>query len=66
MERVKQQIKVTFSNGDYLYTSIYGTNESILEYYRMDKIFNLGNGGNDNLVKVRSVEFLNNDNGGTK
>lgn len=66
MERVKQQIKVTFTNGDYLFTSIYGTNESILEYYRMDKIFNLGNGGNDNLVKVRSVEFLNNDNGGTK
>ncbi len=52
-----KSIKVTFSNGDYLVTSINGTDEEIKEYY-LNKNFNLGNGEHDLIVSAEKVEFL--------
>ena len=49
-------IKVHFSNGDSLVTSINGTNEEIKRYY-IGNVFNLGV-VDDLLVTATKVEFL--------
>ena len=52
--------KITFSDGDTITTDLAAnlTDNEILEYYKIGKIFNLGCGENDNLVKVVKVEIL--------
>ena len=51
------EVKVTFDNGDYLYTEINGTAKEIINYYQ-GKIFNLGNGENDLMAICTTVEFI--------
>lgn len=54
-----KSIKVFFDNGDYLVTSINGevSDKDITDYY-VGKLFNLGQGGNDLMVRAVRVEFL--------
>jgi len=52
-------VKVTFSDGDTITTDINGTDIEIKEYYKIGRVFNLGNGELDRMVKVVSVEILN-------
>lgn len=52
-----RSIKVYFSNGDYLFTNINGTNDHILAYY-IGQEFNLGNGEHDLIAIATKVEFL--------
>ena len=49
-------IKVIFENGDFLYTKINGTLETIKNYY-IGKVFNTGK-TSDNLQKCTSIEIL--------
>jgi hypothetical protein len=50
-------IKATFANGDYLETSINGTESDIRAYY-LGKRFNLGDGaGGDNVQVCIEIEF---------
>ena len=51
-----KEIKVTFENGDYLYTRINGTKEEIERYY-IGNYFNIGT-VSDNIQKCVSVEIL--------
>lgn len=51
-------VKVIFENNDEIITGINGTDEEIKEYYKPGNIFNLGMGENDNLQKVKSIEFI--------
>lgn len=51
-------VRVTFSDGDSVVTNVYGTRYDIIKYYRPGKIFNMGI-GEDRLVKVVNVEFIN-------
>ena len=50
-------VKVTFANGDTLVTQITGTKDEVRAYY-LGRTFNIGQGENDNLQRVVSVEFL--------
>ena len=50
-------IKVTFSGGNSLVTSITGTREEIEKYY-LGNFFNIGDGENDKEEKAIKVEFL--------
>tara|TARA_R110002111_G_scaffold249679_1_gene313684 strand:- start:9711 stop:9905 length:195 start_codon:yes stop_codon:yes gene_type:complete len=45
---------VTFENNDVIRTEINGTIPQIQEYYKIGKIFNIGN-VNDNLQPVKSL-----------
>ena len=50
---------VKFSNGDTITTGINGTDEEIRQYYRIGRVFNLGDGcGGDLMSSVTSVEIL--------
>ena len=52
-----RMIKAIFANGDYLETSINGTESDIRAYY-LGKRFNLGDGaGGDNLQVCIEIEF---------
>lgn len=51
-------VKVNFENGNSITTSINGSRGDILAYYRVGRLFNIGNGPNDELSAVASVEFL--------
>jgi hypothetical protein len=51
-------IRVTFSDGDSVETSINGTDEEIKRYY-LGQQFNVGSGGEDRMVTATAVEFLN-------
>lgn len=53
-EQKMREIKVTFSNGNYLYTKINGSEETIKDYY-LGKTFTVAY---ERVVAV-SVEFLN-------
>lgn len=57
----KQEVKVIFENGDYLFTTINGTEAEVKDYY-IGKVFNIGTVA-DNMQKCVDVEFLN---GGSK
>lgn len=54
----RHAVKVTFDNGDHLLTEINGTEESVREYYRIGKVFNIGVGEHDKMQRVAEVEFL--------
>ena len=51
-------VKVNFNDGDHVKTEINGTRQSVTDYYKIGKTFNLGRTG-DRLVQVTSLEFLN-------
>lgn len=46
---------VFFANGDVIHTEINGTLETVKDYYKPGKAFNIGLGGNDNLQPVTEV-----------
>lgn len=50
-------VKVLFEDGNNLVTGINGTVEQILAYY-VGKIFNVGRGAEDYMVKAVAVVFL--------
>jgi len=50
-------IKVTFSGGNSLVTSINGTQEEIEKYY-LGNSFNIGDGEKDRIERAVKVEFL--------
>lgn len=56
-ELAMKTIKVYFSNGDSLITSINGTREEIEKYY-LGNSFNLGDGERDLMATAEKVEFL--------
>ena len=49
---------VTFDNQDTITTGINGTDEEIRGYYGIGKAFNLGDGENDLMVKVVSLQII--------
>lgn len=55
-----RRVKVVFDNGDVINTSMAAhlTDEEILDYYKVGKVFNLGSGELDNLQKVKEVILL--------
>ena len=52
---------VTFDNGDIITSAINGTDEEILRYYRVGRIFNIGHNGEDFMAKVKSAHILDGD-----
>ena len=50
-------IKITYADGQVLHTQINGSKQEVIEYY-VGRIFNVGRGPNDYLVKCVKVEFL--------
>ena len=55
-----REVKVTYSNGDVVYTSMAAslTDQDIKNYFRIGKKFNVGSGGKDKMAKVKKVEIL--------
>lgn len=53
-------VKVNFSDGDSITTTIYGSKADVLRYYRPGAVFNLGT-YTDRLVSVVSVDILFSD-----
>jgi dsDNA-specific endonuclease/ATPase MutS2 len=55
-----REVVIYFENGDYIETSMSSqlTDEEIRAYYAVGKIFNVGNGPQDNLQRVASVKIL--------
>jgi len=51
-------VKVSFKNGNSITTHINGTTESISEYYRVGRFFNIGNIVDD-MQPVEGLEFIN-------
>lgn len=51
-------VKVTYSNGESITTSINGTDEEILDYFKIGKPFNLGKGEKDDVQTVTKAEIL--------
>lgn len=51
-------VKVRFTNGDSLFSTINGSADEVLEYYRKGRVFNLGKGELDYMVTVAEVEFI--------
>lgn len=52
-------VKVLFANGDSIITEINGTAEEIKDYYKIGRVFNLGDGcGGDLLSKVVGLIFI--------
>ncbi len=50
---------VKFDNGDSITTGINGTDEEIREYYKIGRMFNLGDiNGDDLMARVESVDIL--------
>lgn len=53
-----KNVKVKYANGDVVYTSINGTREEILEYFKVGKTFNIGSSGHDDIQAIVSCEIL--------
>lgn len=51
-------VKVTYTNGDTITTGINGTDAEILEYFKRGRVFNIGNGEDDNMQAVVRCEFV--------
>lgn len=60
MARQENTVKVNFSDGDYIITTIFGSKADVLRYYRVGNVMNIGS-VEDNLVKVVSVDILFSD-----
>lgn len=50
-------IKITYADGQVLHTQINGSKREVIEYY-VGRVFNIGFGEYDNLLKCVKVEFL--------
>lgn len=51
-------VKVTYSNGESITTDINGTDQEILDYFKVGKSFNLGKGEKDDIQTVVKAEIL--------
>ena len=60
MDEGLRSVKVTFSNGDTISTSMSAglSDDEIRNYYKIGKSFNIGNAGKDKMAKVKKVEIL--------
>lgn len=58
--KCENTVKVCFSDGDYIITTIFGSKADVLRYYRVGNVLNTGT-VNDHLVKITSVEILFSD-----
>lgn len=60
MDEGLRSVKVTFSNGDAISTSMSAglSDDEIRDYYKIGKSFNIGNAGKDKMAKVKKVEIL--------
>lgn len=54
--KLRHNVKVTFADGDVIYTTINGTEEEIRDYY-LNNEFNIG-AVEDNVQRAVQVEFL--------
>ena len=63
----KRKVKVTYDNGSVVTTSMAAnlSDEQIKAHFKIGKEFNLGNGGGDKMVKVKSVTILEDENKAT-
>ena len=61
-EAVKPVVKVTFDNGETIETEVAdnATDDDIRNYYAVGKEFNLGQGGQDKMAKVKDVTVTRN------
>ena len=61
-EAVKPVVKVTFDNGETIETEVAdnATDDDIKNYYAVGKEFNLGQGGQDKMAKVKDVTVTRN------
>lgn len=64
LENKLRTVKVEFQNGDSLTTNMAAhlTDDEINNYYKPGKLFNLGVGGKDKMVKVKKAIILENKN----
>lgn len=55
-----RSVKVTYDNGDVVHTNMAAdlTDDEIRDYFKIGKTFNIGDGPNDKMVKVKDVEIL--------
>jgi len=58
-----RSVEVTYSTGDIIATSMAAhlTDDDIFQYFRIGKVFNIGNGVNDKLARVTNVKILDSD-----
>lgn len=54
-------VEVTYSTGDVIGTSMAAhlTDEDIYEYFKLGRVFNIGDGPKDKLAKVIDVNIIN-------
>jgi Fe-S cluster assembly iron-binding protein IscA len=55
---IRTAAEITWSNGDVTRTDVNGTEETVRSYYKIGQEFNIGSGGKDKIVKVKSVKIL--------
>lgn len=58
-----RSVKVTYDDGTVISTSMAAhlTDDEILDYFKIGKTFNIGDGPNDKMAKVANVEILDDD-----
>lgn len=58
-----RSVKVTYDDGTVIPTSMAAhlTDDEILDYFKIGKTFNIGDGPNDKMAKVANVEILDDD-----
>ena len=58
--KCENTVKVSFSDGDYIITTIFGSKADVLRYYRVGSVLNTGI-MDDHLVKIVGVDILFSD-----
>ena len=53
--KLMRAVKVVYSNGDEIVTNINGTDQEIQAYFKVGKLFNLGNGETDLMARVEAL-----------
>ena len=54
----QRAVKVTGSDGESWKTEINGTIPEVRAYFRFGKVFNIGRGEHDHMVRVTGLEFI--------
>lgn len=50
--------KLTYANGTSYITEMNGTDVEVLEYFKIGRVFNIGDGENDNMQKIVSCKIV--------
>lgn len=53
-----RDVEVTYSDGSVRPTNINGTDAEIRKYFAIGRVFNVGSGENDKMVRVVKVKIL--------